>query len=423
MGLSFALSFSVNAVEYTLPQFDDNVHKGVANCTTSSCHGRAAPKPEGELPQNEYRRWVRYDAHAKTYDTLLSDASKAIAKKLNIEDPAKAGICLDCHADNPPENLQGKKFSYDDGVGCESCHGGSERWISSHTAKETPHAENLARGMYPTDDPVARTQLCVSCHLGHPDKIANHKIMGAGHPRLRFEMSAFTENMTPHYVNNQWDIDRGKQTPTDIDLWFLGMLTAAENISAIWQKHLDKGDWAPELSLFDCHSCHHGMSDLQWRPSIYRGNTTPGELRLNTAQLEILASVLSGVGSQDANRFISLIKAAHTNNGNIKKTQRLARELSSILKNVASRYKTQGFTPQAIGAIRKKLVLDASTGNFNSFMLAEQVYLSVETLSILLNDHARLELLLTKVFSTLISEEAYNTEEFEASMKPLLRSL
>ena len=53
---SLLLLFSQTVLATTpLPQHDGNVHVGVANCTTSSCHGRAAAKPDGQLPQNEYK--------------------------------------------------------------------------------------------------------------------------------------------------------------------------------------------------------------------------------------------------------------------------------------------------------------------------------------------------------------------------------
>jgi len=45
--------------------------------------------------------------------------------------------------------------------------------------------------MYPTEEPMERARLCLSCHLGTERKFATHEIMGAGHPRLAFELELY----------------------------------------------------------------------------------------------------------------------------------------------------------------------------------------------------------------------------------------
>ena len=54
---------------------------------------------------------------------------------------------------------------HEPGVRCEACHGGAERWIKSHAQRDATHAANLALGMYPTETPARRAQLCLSCHI------------------------------------------------------------------------------------------------------------------------------------------------------------------------------------------------------------------------------------------------------------------
>jgi hypothetical protein len=80
-----------------------------------------------------------------------------------------------------------------DGVGCEACHGPADKWIRSHTAPGATHADNVAKGMYPTEKPVEQAKLCLSCHVGDSSRFVSHRIMGAGHPRLSFELDTFAQ--------------------------------------------------------------------------------------------------------------------------------------------------------------------------------------------------------------------------------------
>ena len=166
-------------------RIDANAHMGVATCSNSVCHGATQAFQGSNVWQNEFARWQEYDPHAnKAYQALRSAEGQAIARKLGLGDATQAGECLACHADHPPADKRGERFQITDGVGCEACHGGSERWLTSHASKDVPHADNIAKGLYPTEDPVARAELCLSCHMGTTDRMITHRIMGAGHPRL-----------------------------------------------------------------------------------------------------------------------------------------------------------------------------------------------------------------------------------------------
>ena len=174
-------------------------HMGVATCSNSVCHGASQPFKDSNVWQNEFARWQEYDPHAtKAYQALQSAEGQAIARKLGLGDATQAQVCLDCHTDNTPVSMRGERFQIGDGVGCEACHGGSELWLSSHADKGVSHADNLAKGLYPTEDPVKRAELCLSCHMGVPERMITHRIMGAGHPRLSFELDTFTW-INPHY--------------------------------------------------------------------------------------------------------------------------------------------------------------------------------------------------------------------------------
>ena len=140
------------AASATLPQFATDKHMGVATCAASQCHGSAVPQDGSNVLQNEYVTWTQNDPHANAYQTLTSDQSKAMAARLGLRSATAAKICLDCHADNAPLAKRGERFQVSDGVGCEGCHGGAERWLSTHYNVPTvSHADNVTVGLHPTD--------------------------------------------------------------------------------------------------------------------------------------------------------------------------------------------------------------------------------------------------------------------------------
>ena len=108
--------------------------------------------------------WKKYDHHARAFKTLASERSKRIAKNLGIENPQKDNVCLNCHANNVPKEKRAKNFMISDGVTCEACHGGAEKWLGIHVSGVGGREENIKAGQYPTEEPLARAKLCLSCH-------------------------------------------------------------------------------------------------------------------------------------------------------------------------------------------------------------------------------------------------------------------
>src|SRR5262249_51750565 len=162
---------------------------------------------------------------------LLSDRSKEIAKKLNLPRPPHLTTeCLDCHTHNPRQYEKGFRIS--DGVACEACHGPAERWLKSHVEPDATHAKNLANGMYPTNDDVARPRLCLSCHLGTEQKFVTHKIMAAGHPRMSFELDTFTAIGPAHFrIDADWQERKGSWN--GVRAWAIGQAVAAQELMAL----------------------------------------------------------------------------------------------------------------------------------------------------------------------------------------------
>ena len=124
----------------------------------------------------------------------------------------------------------------------------------------------MTNGLYPTNEPVAQARLCLSCHFGNKDKFVTHRMMGAGHPRMSFELETFSQTQPPHFVIDA-DWEQRKGSWDGVRVWAIGQaLAASELLDVLLDPKRSRDGLFPELVVFDCHACHHPMSDMRWTP-------------------------------------------------------------------------------------------------------------------------------------------------------------
>lgn len=244
---------------------------GPGSCSASNCHGSNKPLKSSNVLQNEYTTWSKHDLHSRAYLNLLNKDSKKIASNLGIADASKEPLCLKCHSTYVVESEHGERFKLEDGVSCESCHGAASDWLKSHTTAGTTHADNLRNGMRDLVDLGGRATLCLSCHYGTDDKTVNHRLYGAGHPRLSFELDTFGVLQPKHWVVDS-DYEKRKGPYVPLQAWLTGQLYHAQaTLSALASPTRSQNGLYPELSLFDCFSCHHSLTEDQWKKRSYGG--------------------------------------------------------------------------------------------------------------------------------------------------------
>ena len=398
-----------------------DVHIGVPSCASSVCHGKLSKQENENVWLNEFRVWSNEDNHAKAYKVLLNSESKLIARNLGLKNAHTADVCLDCHADNVPANKRGEKFQISDGVGCEACHGGSERWIESHTETDTLHADNLAAGMYPTEDPRLRAALCLKCHMGSEDQFTTHRIMGAGHPRLSFELQLFTDIQPAHYDVDDDYIAR-KRPVVGFSLWLSGQLAAADTYLGLLQsKLLQDTGISPEFSLMDCHSCHHSMDDKRWGAQRRSQGLAPGQLRLQDQHLVMLKAVASAVNIAERDELgraiVGLLKAGQTSYAAIR-TRSAA--LQQWLNEHGGQWLARDFTTAEMRAIRRSLVQSGADGELADYSAAEQAAIGIENLSINIGDASKQQKVLDGLYVAVESDQSYSPKKFRAASRAAL---
>jgi hypothetical protein len=257
-----------------------HVHEGVASCAGSTCHGRQVSSGL-VVRQNELMTWQDSSSpagsHSRAWRVLTEPRAQAIATRLGLGPAQRAPACLGCHADNTPAGMRGAKFQISDGVGCESCHGGSGGWLASHYTVGASHQINVAQGMVPLDNPQTRAAVCLDCHFGSakPNQFVSHRLMSAGHPRIAFELDLFTELQRHHDVDA--DYAARKQVAGGVRTWAVGQAMALERALALYSDPArgQEGSF-PEFYFFDCQSCHRIVSDdPKSRPSFQANPDRP----------------------------------------------------------------------------------------------------------------------------------------------------
>lgn len=425
---SFFTALVLAAQAQPLPYEAKGQHLGVVNCANSLCHGSVSSWKDSNILQNEYVTWSRVDKHhTRAYPVLLEERSQRIARNLGLREPAhQAKLCLDCHAHNPAPAQRGERFKVTDGVSCEGCHGPAEAWIREHTATGATHAENVKRGLYPADEPLAQARLCLSCHFGNQDKFVTHRMMGAGHPRMSFELDTFSQTQPPHFVVDA-DWQKRKGSHDGVRVWAIGQaLAARELLDVLLDPKRARDGLFPELVVFDCHACHHPMSDVRWSP---RTNTSPGRIRLNDSSLLMLRQITRrALPAEEANAFAQRVAELHRAvAGDGGEPIEAARAMRDTLDALAPRLARQAFTSADLHAMVMGLVEDGLAGQYRDYAGAEQATMAVGSLLAFLGkrgelkDLAAVNAALDRLHATVKDDEKYRPERFREALGELGR--
>lgn len=387
-------------------------HLGVASCASSVCHGKTTPQPAGQVPLNEYRIWYNEDRHAQAYHALESAQSRQIAAKLGLPN-AMQDICLNCHSDNVPKGLQGPRFQVRDGVTCEMCHGAAEKWIESHARKDATHAANVSQGLYPSEQPLKRAELCLSCHLGTRDKFATHTIMGAGHPRLYFELGTFTVDQPAHFKATEYYVSR-KGKIDMMNLWLTGQLESGERYLNLMKTPVfTPGGIVPELSFYDCNACHHAKEKMRWSAAHAGAGVKPGTPRLQRQSFIMLQALLEALGTADAlSQLASDTDALNRAGGtDVTSARAAAQKLLDQLHGLDS-WTKRAYSTADIAKVRKTLLGYAAADKAADYGTAEQVVLGVQSLSYALGDYDRHKDSIKTLFAGLGTGSDFNAPQF-----------
>lgn len=396
---------------------------GAASCASSLCHGSVTPWSDGRIRQNEYVVWSRNDPHARSYGVLLNDKSKKIARRLGLPKPAhETAECLDCHTHNVPPQRRAPEMMLADGVQCEACHAPAEGWPKSHVQKDAKRSESIALGLFPTRDPAFRAELCLSCHFGNAQKLVTHRMMAAGHPRLAFEFDTFTHLQPAHYGGARGAADT-EGLSDGVRNWAIGQaLMARTLLELLADPKRGREGFFPELVLFDCHACHHPMS--QPRNSGARLGVAPGAVRLNDANLLMVRHIARRVAPRDAEALAQSSRALHAALAGGTDALTHARGLRETIERLVPAIEKHRFTAEDLRGMLQTLIDDGLAGQYSDYQGAEQAAMALQALADFmarrnLTQAPALRPALQRVMVAVSNDEAYRPEQFTAALRDL----
>ncbi|OGW82230.1 MAG: hypothetical protein A3G33_10500 [Omnitrophica bacterium RIFCSPLOWO2_12_FULL_44_17] len=124
-------------------------YTGAKKC--SMCHKTPV---QGE----QYAKW-QASKHAKAFETLGTPAAKEAGAKLGVTDPQTDGKCLKCHsaAYGGTTAKVTEAIAVEEGVSCESCHGGGKDYMKMTVMKDKDAA--IAAGLM-----IPNEKTCLGCH-------------------------------------------------------------------------------------------------------------------------------------------------------------------------------------------------------------------------------------------------------------------
>jgi hypothetical protein len=237
--------------------------------------------------------------------------------------------------------------------------------------------------------------------------------MGAGHPRLRFELDTFSANQPAHFRPEDEGYIRRKGRIADVNYWLSGQLEGATRFLAMLQSnYFQPGGLTPELSFYDCYSCHHPIDNPRWTPQRAGAGVKPGTLRIQRQHLVILAAVAETVESPAAaNELVAatneLTRACQTD---VASARAAATKLSTWLR-ARQNWAQRSFSRADTVALRKALLRYAASDRASDFLVAEQVWLGVQSLSYGLHDEGH-DKAIDALYEVVKNSATFNPERF-----------
>ncbi len=411
------LVFSLIATNQAFSEPSFAKYVGVGSCSSSNCHGGVSPKAGSTILQNEYITWQKQDLHSRAYNSLLSPEGRRIGKLLGLEHPEKEALCLDCHATNPKPELRAATFQIEDGVSCESCHGAAEHYLESHAANDATRERSISHGLKDIVAPKPRADLCTSCHLGDNTKRVTHRLIGAGHPRLTFELDTFSMIQPRHWV---MDVDYRKKKGAfgSATVWLVGQIANSRRMLELLSRtpNAAEGEW-PEFSLMYCFTCHHSLSEKQWTKREYNGN--PGEPRLNTASLKIVAAATAARDKGLSEKIKAGLDKIHASYGTNEINQNI-----TYITDLLNQADTSAMISTGVEDWLKKMFIILADLGANSlypqYELAEQIAMGLQSVATTIDPSGSyFKGDIERIYQSLNSSDGFNPETFVTACKAL----
>lgn len=356
---------------------------GPGSCAASNCHGGVQPKSVVRIPQNEYTIWAGQDKHSHAYAVLSNPVSVRMGEILGLGTaPNKADKCLACHALNERPEQRAQTFqTIEDGVSCESCHGPAVGWLGPHTLKNESHEQNIKLGMYDTRDLVKRSERCLSCHIGTPEKEVDHTMIAAGHPDLTFQLETFSAAMPRH-----WKPAPSASAWLSVQELAVGQAVQLRQALNRLNRRASSAAW-PEFAEYECFACHHSLTkpEASWRQAAGYHGRNPGAPVWNPSTYAVFRHVATAVDSSSANQLVTQIQTIEKLSGKPGSKDEVAsnaKDASALTDRIVTAVQGQQYDKALTARLLREIANDGDTISIEGERSAEQATMALDSLSL-----------------------------------------
>jgi hypothetical protein len=249
--------------------------------------------------------------------------------------------------------------------------------------------------------------------------------MGAGHPRISFELDTFTHIQPMHFKPDK-DYKERKGSWNGVQIWAVGQLLAVEQFLDLFQeaKYQATG-MMPELAFFDCHACHRPMKNPHW---AYRESSglKPGTIHLNDANLLMLRSLLRHISPEQGERLHKAMLHLHqAASVSLPDARKVAAAMRPLLAEIRKAVLQRQFSIEDIRGMAADLVQEGVRGDYNDYGAAEQAAMALGAIAEALRTGGalsaektkRMESSLKEIDGLLKDEHAYDPERMIKELK------
>ncbi|MDX1670120.1 MAG: hypothetical protein R3194_11930, partial [Limnobacter sp.] len=272
---------------------------------------------------------------------------------------------------------------------------------------------------------AAVAKLCLSCHQGDETRPITHQIMGAGHPRLSFELDTFLALEPPHYrIDDDWQERKGAYDSGK--LWAMGQFIASENLlDLIGDPQRNSQGLMPEFMMFDCHACHAPMDQQTWQKGMA---AAPGQPRINDSSLLMVGAIVKSVLPGDYDQFKKQVEALHTastaNQTSMSSLVNTSRELKATVTRLRAKVAARSMTASNLQSVLGQIVSASSANRYTDYAGAEQAYMSISSVANGLASKgssiaSQVNPSLRRMIQILRDEDRYDRNAFQAELARL----
>jgi hypothetical protein len=275
--------------------------------------------------------------------------------------------------------------------------------------------------MYNTRDLVKRTEKCLTCHLGTPEKAVDHELIAAGHPDLYFELDSFMAVMPTHWKEadkDPWFGVRALAVSQAVQLREQLKRVARESGSGIW----------PEYAELDCFACHHDLVAAKdsWRQERGYAGRRPGNAAFNLSRFTVLRKVVqeadAGAAQQltaEVEKVSAMVTALGTDRH---QTAAEATSAAEAAERVAVKLNGMTFDPAMALRLMKGIAGEAEVAEQGE-RSAEQATMALDSLFVAYTQNAKLaneqqvRAAINGLFQQLEDPSEYNGFRFARDLK------